>query len=206
MIKIFISDDHSMFVESLINNLKQIENLQIVGFANNGAEAIAKLKNSNPDVLLLDLDMPQKDGFDVINEVKKSQPKIKIIVLTTHSSKYYIDEALKLGVNGYIAKISNISDLIEAINVVNQGGDYFKTSQRKKTINFDKEPTRCEKKILELKVNGLTSSQIADKLNMSKSTVDTHIKNMIYKFDVKNSTELIALAISSDWVTYNPNT
>lgn len=202
MIKIAIADDHQLFrngISALLNNQSDLE---VIASVSNGKELLNFLEIGNlPHVLLLDLSMPEVDGFEVLNKVKVKYPSIKCIALSMHDDGNYIVKCVRGGAFGYLLKNTDEEELILAIKTVLQGAKYFNQEISEKMINnMSLEGTEVKKlssketEVLQFIAEGETTKEIADKLFISTRTVETHRANMMKKLDVKNSAELIKKA------------
>ena len=197
MTRVFIVDDHYMVIEgirSLLQNEKQIEWL---GHATNATSCLAYLKQLQPDVILMDINLPDVSGIDLCKEVKEKYPSVFIIGLSTFNQQSFIEKMMNNGASGYVLKNASKEELMEAITIVAKGKTYlsFEVAQ---TIRNKPETTiiltRREKEVLELIANGMTNNMIAEKLFISTTTVDSHRKNLLAKFEVKNTASLIRIA------------
>lgn len=197
-IKLFITDDHYMVIEgihSLLHNEKQIEWL---GHATNAASCLAFLKQCLPDVILMDISLPDISGIDLCKEVKEKYPSVFIIGLSTFNQLSFIERMMENGASGYVLKNATRGELIEAIEVVAKGKNYL-SYEAVQTIKSKPESdivlTRREKEVLGLIADGMTNNEVAQKLFISVTTVDTHRKNLLAKFDAKNIASLIKSAM-----------
>ncbi len=199
MIKIFIIDDHQLFIDGLKMLLSQVEEFEVVGEALSGEEGIKALDKTVVDILITDYSMEGMSGLEVVKYVRKSYPKIKIITLTMHTDIGFIDKMINAGSLGYLLKNTGRKELVEAIETVNSGQTYYSPKAKETIINRyttdltpkdDKEEkskqdavrfTTREKQVLKLMVSGLPSKEIADVLCMSYHTVTTHRRNINFK-------------------------
>lgn len=210
IIKIAVADDHRMVREGIVKILAEEPSFEIVAEAGNGKEAIDKCKIHHPDVLLLDLDMPVMNGLDTATHLKKEMPEIKVGILTMHQEKMLIEKMIKLGVDGYLYKSGNPSDLIHGIKKI-ADGEKFYTSQvtenlvKSDTIfsNSSSENTVLlaqlsdrEKEILKLIAQGKNHNEIGEELFISPRTVDSHRNNLLKKLEAKNLAGLIRFALT----------
>lgn len=198
-IKIFITDDHYMIVEGIRSLLQPHENIEWTGHAMNAASCLAFLQNQPVDVLLLDINLPDKSGIDLCKEIKTKYPGIHIIGLTSFNQLSYIEKMMNNGASGYLLKNATQEELIEAIETVMKGQLFLsnEVASIMEKAGDSKIPviTRREKEVLGLIADGLTNHEIADKLFISTTTVDTHRKSLLAKFEVKNTAVLIRLAM-----------
>ncbi len=195
--KLFIVDDHYMVIEGLRTLLQFEKNIEWMGHAMNASSALAFLQNQVPDVILMDINLPNQSGVDLCLEVKSIFPNVKIIGLSTFNQLSFIEKMIENGASGYLLKNATKEEIIDAIHLVNKGGKYFSEEVEdlleQKTQNYPA-ITRREKEVLELIALGMTNSEIAEKLFVSASTVDTHRKNLIVKLEAKNTADLVRLA------------
>lgn len=196
-IKLFITDDHYMVIEGIHSLLSHEPPIEWMGHATNGASCLAFLKQHEPDVILMDINLPDISGIDLCKEVKEKYPSVFIIGLSTFNQQSFIEKMMYNGASGYVLKNATQEELLEAITIVAKGKTYlsFEVAQ---TIRNKPEAsiilTRREKEVLELIADGMTNNMIAEKLFISSTTVDSHRKNLLTKFDVKNTASLIRLA------------
>jgi DNA-binding NarL/FixJ family response regulator len=198
MTRVFITDDHYMIVEGIRSLLQNEEGIEWTGHAMNAASCLAFLKNYQPDVILMDINLPDKSGIDLCKEVKTMYPLIHIIGLSSFNQQSYIQKMLDNGASGYVLKNATREELVEAIEIVMQG-DKFLSDEAASAVKRNDDAripiiTRREKEVLVLIADGMTNNQIADKLFISATTVDTHRKNLLAKFHAKNTATLIRLA------------
>lgn len=197
-IKLFIVDDHYMIIEGIRSLLQHEVGLEWIGHAMNAASCLAFLEKQRPDVLFMDVNLPDQSGIDLCLFVKKANPKIRIIGLSSFNQFSFIQKMLQNGASGYVLKNATKEELLEAIETVMEGKKYISkeievtmaTSKNLKTPLI----TRREKEVLLLIAEGLTNGEIADKLFVSITTVDTHRKNLLAKFEVKNTAALVRMA------------
>lgn len=202
-IKLILADDHPLIREGFKSLLGKSDAFEVVGEAETGKELIDVVKATSPDIILVDITMPQMNGLDAIEVLRKEYPLLKFMVLTMHEEREYILKALRNGAHGYVLKSTERAELERAIHAVYNGQKYFSPvvttvlaeSVGKKEDNEYPEITPREKEVLELVAGGRSTKQIADKLKISIRTVESHRINMLKKFDVNNTAELIKRAI-----------
>jgi len=205
--KVLIADDHSILRDGIRLLVGRIKNMKVVGEASNGLDAINKYNYLSPDLVILDISMPEKNGMDVAKEILHSSPEANIIILSMYDDKDYINRCLELGVKGYVVKSESGSELEDAINSVMGGNTYFSSqvqrvifSMHSRSISRNKQIeqivklTKREIEIIKLISDGLTSQEMADKLFISPRTVETHRSNLLKKVGVKNALELVKKA------------
>ena len=210
IIKIYIADDHQLLIDGLISALSDYPYLEIVGTANNGKKVLNDIYLSKPDVLLLDLNMPQADGLQVIEKLKTTAKHIKILVLSNYNANHIIKEVQQKGADGYLLKNGSINDLVTAIHQVANGKSVFENvipaTQKKEAgyfmDDFMKEYllTKREHDILLLMAKGKSSNEIGDTLFISAATVSTHRRNILKKLGLKRTSEIMNLAASKGWL------
>jgi DNA-binding NarL/FixJ family response regulator len=194
--KLFIVDDHYMVIEG-IRSLIQQDGIEWIGHAMNATSCLAFLKNQLPDIILMDINLPDKSGIDLCKEVKEKYPSVFIIGLSTFNQQSFIEKMMANGASGYVLKNVSKEELIRAIEIVSKGR-LFLSDEASQTLRKSKEAaivlTRREKEVLEMIAEGLTNNEVAQKLFISPSTVDTHRKNILIKFGVNNTAHLIKKA------------
>ena len=195
--RIFIVDDHYMVIEGIRSLLQNEKGIEWCGHAMNATSCLAFLQQEQPDVILMDINLPDKSGIDLCKEVKEKYPSVFIIGLSTFNQQSFIQKMMDNGASGYVLKNATREELMEAITVVEKGKTYlsFEVSQTMKNKPENNIVlTRREKEVLELIASGMTNNEIAQKLFISSTTVDTHRKNLLAKFEVKNTASLIRIA------------
>ncbi len=195
--QVFIVDDHYMVIEGIHSLLSKEKGIEWVGHATNASSCMAFLHNRQPDIIFMDINLPDKSGIDLCKEVKEKFPTVFIIGLSTFNQQSFIAKMIDNGASGYVLKNATQEELMEAIYTVMKGKQYLsddvaKTLQKK--IATAIVLTRREKEVLELIAEGLTNNEIADRLFISVTTVDTHRKNLLTKFDARNVAALVRLA------------
>lgn len=198
-IKLFIVDDHYMVIEGIHSLLQHESAIEWAGHATNAASCISFLQHNTADVILMDINLPDKSGIDLCREVKKKYPGIYILGLSTFNQQSFIEKMLQSGASGYLLKNATQEELMEGIQTVIKGKQYLSfdaaTALRDTQQNSNAPViTRREKEVLGLIADGLTNGEIARQLFISVATVDTHRKNLLAKFDVKNTALLIKMA------------
>jgi len=198
MADIFIVDDHYMVIEGIRSLLQNEKNIQWLGHATNAASCLAFLKKQQPDIILMDVNLPDKSGIDLCKEVKELYPSILILGLSTFNQQTIIRNMMENGASGYVLKNATKEELLEAIAASLKGKLYFSheavQSLHEKTTEVPL-ISRREKEVLLLIAEGLTNAEIAERFFISTSTVNTHRKSLLAKFEVKNTATLIAKGI-----------
>lgn len=207
-IKLFLVDDQQLFREALAFLFQKTDCIEVVGQAGCGSEVADAVKAAQPDVVMLDLVLPDMNGLDAIHIIKEVSPKIKIMILSGHNNLNYVIEALKYGVKGFLTKNLNYDDLINAIRIVYNGNTFLNREaaeklavyicDRSKPGGADKirnsSLSAREKEVLKLICKGKTNNQIAQALFLSVHTIVTHRRNIFQKANVKNTAGLVRYA------------
>lgn len=207
-IRVMIADDHSLIREGLKQLLEFDGSIEVVGEASNGIECLEKLMEYNPEVLLLDINMPEKNGIEVLRQMKEKNLQIKVLILTVHNEMDYLVQAVDIGVDGYILKDSESSELKKAIRAVKEGENYIQPSLipalNNQLLNRDTDKDRIssltnrELEVLVQVANGMFNKEIATNLNISERTVKNHISNIFKKIDVSDRTQAAVFAIKNN--------
>lgn len=196
--EIFIVDDHYMVIEGIRTLLQHESGMDWLGHATTASSCLAFLKQRQPDVLLMDVNLPDQSGIDLCKEVKTLYPQIAVLGLSTFNQQAIIRNMMDNGASGYVLKNATRAELKEAIDAVVKGNSYFSieaSQSLNEPLAGDPLITRREKEVLQLIAEGLTNAEIAEKLFISVPTVNTHRKSLLVKFNVKNTATLIAKAI-----------
>lgn len=198
-IKVFIVDDHYMVIEGIRSLLQNESGIEWMGHAMNAASCLAFLKQQLPDIILMDINMPDKSGIDLCKEVKEKYPSVFIIGLSTFNQLSFIQKMMDNGASGYLLKNATQEELMEGIGAVIKGKTYLSDeaalSLRKSDASDIPLLTRREREVLELIADGMTNNEIAQKLFISVTTVDTHRKNLLAKFNARNIASLVKTAV-----------
>ncbi len=203
MIKVLIVEDHPLLVEGLVNSFAKVDDVEVVATAGTGEDCLKRLKSYPCDIILMDLRLPDIQGAELAKEILKLYPEIKIIVLTTHQQRFYIQTMIETGVKGYLLKSVNFEEILKAIHTVNEGGTYFCKDVMQQLRDDEQNQifiTKRELEVLKLIAAGHTNQDIADKLFISPLTVDSHRKNLILKFDAKNTASMISIAVAQGYL------
>lgn len=208
IIKVMIADDHELIREGLKQLLELEGDIEIVSEAANGVECLEKLKRVNPDVLLLDINMPKQNGIEVLQKIRDRNIKVNVLILTVHNEVEYLVKAVDIGVNGYLMKDSTSEELRKAIYSVMNNENYIQTSlipllnSRLVARDIDKEKieelTKREMEVLIKIANGMSNKEIASTLSISERTVKNHISNIFKKIDVSDRTQAAVFAIRNN--------
>lgn len=202
--KIFIVDDHYMIIEGIRSLLQNQNGIEWIGHAMNATSCMAFLEQHEPDVILMDISLPDKTGIDLCLDVKTKYPDIHVIGLSTFNQNSFIQKMLDNGASGYILKNATREELVYAISTVLNGEKYLsfeaELAVQKNENSVIPVITRREKEVLLLIAEGMTNNEIAQKLFISTTTVDTHRKNLLNKFEVKNTASLIRVATKNQLI------
>lgn len=202
-IRVFIVDDHPMIVEGMSVMLQQAPSIEVSGFAMNASSCLDFFAQNTADVVLMDINLPDKSGIDLCKELKLKFPDLKILGISNFNQGSYVREMMAQGASGYVLKNVSKEELLEAIQRVKEGQQYLSKeaaqAMRQEAERQRRLPviTKREKEVLILIVEGLTNSAIADKLFVSISTVDSHRKSLLAKLDVKNTASLVKFVLDN---------
>lgn len=206
-VRVLIADDHPVVRKGLRSLLEDEPEITVVGEAKDGTEALTEIERLKPDIAIVDMMMPGHNGLEVIRQAKKFYPAMHIIVLSMNSNDAYILEALKRGASGYILKETGPSELVQSVKTVLAGQRYLSAqlpehllfSYNQTPDNHIKDPyetlTNREREILQLAAEGLTSVEIAERLCISRRTVELHRANFMEKLKLRHQTDLVRFAI-----------
>mgnify|MGYP002510553734 CR=1 FL=1 len=207
-IRVMLADDHILMREGIRQLLEFDGSIEVVGEANDGEECLDILQIFKPQVLLLDINMPKKNGIEVLEEIKREKTDVKVLILTVHTEIEYLIKALDIGVDGFILKDSESAELKRAIVAIVNGEKYIQPklipalNNRLIAKDVDKDKiaslTNLELEVLIQVANGLFNKEIATSLNISERTVKNHISNIFKKIDVSDRTQAAVFAIKND--------
>ena len=209
-IRVMLVDDHAVVRSGLSAFLMAYDDLQLVGEASDGDEAIGECARVRPDVVLMDLVMPHRDGASAIRAIREHNPDIQILALTSFKEQDLVQQALKAGAIGYLLKDVSADELADAIRAAHAGRPtlapeaaeaLIHTARSSETTAPGHDLTEREREVLELMVKGLNNSEISERLIVSRSTVKFHVSNILSKLQVSSRTEAVALALQRDLVS-----
>jgi DNA-binding NarL/FixJ family response regulator len=213
MIRVIIADDHILVVESLRQVLDSEADIECVGVANNGIEALQLARELKPDVAILDVDMPDMDGIEATRQIKAELPDTAVLVLTAYDYEEYVVASLEAGAEGFVLKTNLPCDgLVKAVRIVNMGRAVFDhdaiSAIRKFTMGKTRGTSRTELydrelEILRLAARGMTSKEIAGALNISGLTVNSHFGNIFRKLNVQSRIGAVMVALKKGWISVN---
>ena len=213
-IKVLIADDHTLVRDGIRSLLELIVDIEIVGEAVNGKEALEKVKQLAPDVVLMDLAMPIMGGLEATRRIRKRFPQTKVLALTQYDDSEYVIPVIEAGASGFVTKMSAFSELTSAIQAVYKGESYLSPSaaaalvqeyQQKTEVEGEKDPyqqlTDREREVLKLVAEGHTVREIAEILVVSPKTVEWYKTSLMDKLNIHNKTNLIKFAIRRAIIT-----
>ncbi len=208
IIKVLIVDDHPIVVQGLTYLLQDVADIKIVATFHEGKAVLDYIQQNPVDVILLDITLPDINGIDLCSEIKATHKKIKVLGLSNHSEYTIVSQMLASGANGYLLKNASVDELVDGIRSSFTKGVYFSNEVQQMMLqsfsNSQNQPpliTRREKEILTLIAEGKTTNDIAADLFISISTVETHRKNLMQKFEVSNVASMIKKAVSLKMIT-----
>ena len=211
MTTIVVADDHKIVREGLVKLLEGRSDFSVVGEASDGEEAVQLVLDKQPDVVIMDIWMPRLSGIDATRRIGKRGSAAKILVLSMHESRDYVEEVLRAGASGYIVKNSAATDLLQAIDAVQGGASYLSPAITQQVVDAiarpgDASPTGVamltdrEREVLQLIAEGLSSKEIATTLGVSLKTIDSHRSNLMEKLDIHKVSGLVRFAIRAGLV------
>lgn len=215
MIRLMLVDDHAVLRDGLRNIISLVDDIEVVGEAVSGDDALLQVEKCKPDMILMDINMPMKNGVEVTGILKKKYPHIKILVLTMHSHEEYFMSAIREGADGYLLKDAPSDQVVEAIRTVARGESVIHPSMTRKLLAFHQQKqteqedttlTEREKEVLLCLVEGLSNKEIADRLFISDKTVKIHVSKIFKKLNVKSRSQVVIHAVQHQLVPIPPTT
>ena len=209
---VFAADDHAVLRDGLKALVSAQPDMEIVGEAENGQTTYEKAKELMPDVVLMDISMPELNGVQATELLRRDCPRIKILVLTAYKDKGYLDRLLKVGASGFILKLSAAEELIGAIRLVAEGRTYLDPQMvdriaegyvRSKTLKGEvrqRELTSREEEVLRLIARGYSNKEISTQLKIAVKTVESHKANLMQKLELRSRTEIVRYAVRQGWL------
>jgi DNA-binding NarL/FixJ family response regulator len=198
--KLFITDDHYMVIEGIRSLLTGHQDIEWIGHAMNAESCLAFLQRQLPDVILMDISLPDRSGLDLCKEVKAKYPSVHVIALSSFNQQSFIQNMMHNGASGYVLKNATKEELEDAIKSVMAGKNFLSPEAASAITNSTDSGipviTKRETQVLGMIAEGLTNAEIAEKLFVSVTTIDTHRKNLLLKFEAKNTATLIKKAAS----------
>ncbi len=211
MIDLVLADDHSVIRKALSELLQNNDKINVIGEAEDGKELLTLLNSVQPDIIILDVNMPNLNGFEALNNLKENNASPSVLILSADEKASSIRSALDAGAKGYLPKNVKFTELIFAIESIAEGRTYLSPSITERLMNAKNNAnsntslvarlTKREKEILVHLANGENHKEISSKLHISSRTVDTHRSNILKKLEVKSNAELVKLALSNDLIS-----
>ena len=205
MIRLALAEDHTIVRWALREALSKADDIEVVGEAGTAAETLSMIQNVKPDVLLLDITLPDKSGFDVLAEMRNVETAPLVVVLTWHTEPSYAARAIAAGAHGYVNKAVEPTALLESIRAVSRGEQIVPPGVEQLLASGDGHPasalTARELQVMEMLSRGMTNREIAEHLDISIKTVDTHRGHVLKKLGLRNNSELTRFAVKHGYVT-----
>ena len=212
-IKVMIADDHELIREGLSRVLDMENDIEVICKAKSGVEAVESVRKCKPDILLLDINMPEMNGIDTLKKIKSTALKVKIVMLTVYDDIEYVSQCINLGADGYVLKDSDSDTLVKTIRVVYDGGSYIQPTLATQLIKYmtnesknasDKvlleALTRREVSVMKEIASGLSNKGISEKLDISDKTVKNHVSSILKKLELQDRTQVAIYAIKNKLV------
>jgi DNA-binding NarL/FixJ family response regulator len=218
--KILIVDDHMVVIEGIQKALTREAGFQVVGVANDGLKAIAMVKTLRPDIVIMDISMPQLDGIASTREIKRWNNNVDIVIFTMHTEEHYIAALVRMGISGYVLKGDSMACLMLALKAIRLNGVFFSRTVMERLRGHLSELSlgigntfddmrnsisrlgKREKEVFLLLADGMTPRQIADRLSISSKTVETHKYNIFEKLKVTSTAQLVKIAMKKNLIGF----
>ncbi len=217
-IRVILAEDHAVVRQGTKQLLERYPDIDVIGEANDGEEAIALVNTLQPDVVIMDVRMPHKSGIEATREIKRENPKVAVLVLTAHDDDEYIFALLESGANGYLLKTAEIEELVKAVRAVSAGQTALDPLVTQKVVSqfMDGKSlpdiiaqvgdemdglTGRELEVLRMVGQGMTNKEVAQKLYISDRTVQAHLSSIFSKLQVASRTEAVMYAVRKGWIT-----
>jgi two-component system, NarL family, invasion response regulator UvrY len=210
MVRVVIADDHAIVRQGLIHILSNVSGINVTGEAVDGQQALEQIRSQPCDVLVLDLSMPGRSGFDILRELKHEHPELPVLVLSIHSEEQFAVRILKAGASGYLTKESAPDELVQAIRKVAGGGKYISPNLAE-ALAFELEDGSSgppheslsdrEFQVMRMMALGKTATEIAEELSLSVKTISTYRARILEKMNLKNNSEIIRYAIDNHLIS-----
>jgi DNA-binding NarL/FixJ family response regulator len=203
-IKVFIVDDHPMVIEGMISMVRKEPSIELAGYAMNAASCLGYFLQHTADVVLMDINLPDKSGIELCRELKARRPEVNVLAISSFNQGSYVKQMMEQGASGYIFKNVTHEEFLLAVTKVASGQQYlnfeagFAMREEKKRTESLPVLTKREKEVLQMIADGFTNPQIADKLFVSQSTVDSHRKSVMTKLQVKNTAALLKFCVEHE--------
>jgi two-component system response regulator NreC len=212
--RILLVEDHIVVRQGLKALLSGEADIEVVGEADNGREALQRVSDLQPDLVLMDISMPGLNGIEATRQICQNHPGVEVVILSMHSNEEYVFQVLRAGASGYVLKQSDSSEVLTAIRAALAGGsflsppisravidDYIHRAEARGRSDTLDLLTPREREVLQLLAEGLSNQEIADQLSISVKTVETHRGNMMKKLSVESKTELVKYALRKGWAS-----
>lgn len=211
-LRIFVADDHAVLRDGLKALVNAQPDMEVIGEADSGRSACLKVKELLPDVVVMDVSMPELNGVQATEILKRDCPLVKVLALTAYKDKAYLDQLLKVGASGYVLKMSAAEELIKALRIVATGNVYVDHEMSEKITEGyvrkqflrgatrQRELTEREEEVMRLIAQGHANKEIASQLNISVKTVESHKSNIMDKLELKSRTEIVRYAVRQGWL------
>lgn len=211
-LRIFLADDHALLRDGLKALVNVQPDMEVIGEADNGRAAWLRAKELRPDVIVMDVSMPDLNGVQATEKLKMDCPDVKVLALTAYKDKGYLDQLLKVGASGYVLKLSAAEELIKAIRMVALGEVYLDAEMADKVTDSyirnqflrgatrQKDLSEREEQVLRLIAQGYSNKEIAAKLGISVKTVESHKTNLMEKLELRSRTEIVRYAVRQGWL------
>ena len=201
-ISLVIVDDHPLVLDGLVSRLERSDQVEVVGLANNGEEAIKLVEHIMPSVVLMDINMPVMNGIEAAEIFKEKFPNVKLLVLSMHNDREYVMNMARSGAKGYVLKSASADEMLMAIKAVHMGGVYFSPDIAKILASqpdsyMDDTLSSREQVVLSLLASGLSNKEMARELDISVRTIDTHRRNIKTKLDISTTPGLVRYALDN---------
>lgn len=209
-LQILLADDHQVLREGLKLLIDAQPDMEVMGEASDGMSAWQQARDCQPDLIVMDVSMPQLNGAKTTEKLKEICPTIKVLALTAHEERIYVNQLLQAGASGYILKMAAAAELINAIRVVAAGGIYLDPAVAGKVLSNYKQPpkglgrretlTEREEEVMRLFAEGYTNKEIAARLDLSVKTIETHKTNAMEKLELRNRAQVVQYALRQGWL------
>jgi len=216
LVRVVLVDDHDLLRRGIKTMLETEDDIEVVGEASDGAEALKIVEDTLPDVVLIDVIMPTKDGIETTREIKDAFPKVEVVVLSGHDEQQFVFDAVKAGASGYLLKTAELEEVVKTVRAAAKGApqldpgladkmlDEFQTYQKHEVAEVFQPLTPREKEILGHMSDGLPNKTIASRLSISERTVTTHVANIYSKLHVNNRVSAVQEAMRRRILDYTP--
>lgn len=213
MIRVILADDHDLVRTGLKRLLDDVQDIEVIAEAKNGKQAIELVEQNQPEVVLLDINMPELNGIDTTRKLRQTYPNIKILIISMHSDEVFPQRLLKAGANAYLTKDTGLDEIVHAIHTVLSGKNYIcnEVAQKVALVNSGnsagsplQQLSERELQVLGLIIAGMKVNEISDKLCLSPKTISTYRHRLFTKLNVKNDVELAKLALQHGYMEESP--